>query len=235
MKNIPTSFVELRFVQRILVIILLLAGVSLQEAKGQILAWDFNTHSGDSTSVFATTKSTGLQNSQISRGLGVSANALANSFSAGSWANNATRSSAITEGEYFQFTLQPTSGYIASLTTLDANFRRSGAQAPDNFEWQYSTDGTNFNTIGSSFTYTLTNTNGDAQTQINLSGISALQNILPSTQITFRLYAWNAQTASTTFSLGRLTGNDIAIGGSIYDGAALAFDGSDDFVDLFNI
>ncbi|MBL7999252.1 MAG: choice-of-anchor D domain-containing protein, partial [Candidatus Kapabacteria bacterium] len=208
--------------------ILIVLGASTQHLAAQILAWDFNGHSGDSASVFANTRNANLQNSQITRGSGVNADALGNSFNSTAFSpSNNSLVQAVTDQEYLQFTLQPSSGYYASLTTLDVNFRRS-ATGPQTFQWQYSTDGTNFTNIGSSITFTSTADDGVAQTQILLSSIPALQNVSSSTIITFRLYAWNATNTNGTFALGRLTGNDLAIGGNVFSASALAFDGTDD-------
>ena len=62
-----------------------------------------------------------------------------------------------------------------------------------------------------------TTTDGEVQPQIDLSAVSALQNVLPSSQITFRLLGWGAK-ATGGFAIGRIanstqTGNSLAIGG----------------------
>lgn len=56
---------------------------------------------------------------------------------------------------------------------------------------------------------------GDAVPTIDLSGISALQNVPGGTEVTFRIYAWgNADTTETnTLALGRMVGP--AIGGTV--------------------
>jgi len=182
--------------------------------KSQILAWDFNGGAGNEVSVASTTTNSGISSSSIVRGAGVTATSLANAFSANGW-DNASLATAITDNAYFEFTVKALTGNSVSLSTLDANFRRSGT-GPIDFQWQYSLDGfaTSAN-IGSAINYTGTTTNGDAQTQIDLSGISALQNVPSATTITIRLYGWNATQATGTFALGRLAGNDLAIGGSV--------------------
>ena len=183
-------------------------------ASSQILAWDFNGAAGNETSLASTTTNANLASSSVTRGSGVVATALANAFSANSW-DNASLAVAITNNDYFQFTVTVNTGFTVSLSTLDAAFRRSST-GPNAFQWQYSLDG--FSTaginIGSSISYTLTTSNGDAQAQINLSGISALQNVPNGTVITIRLYGWGASAPAGTFALGRISGNDLAIGGT---------------------
>ncbi|MCX6173831.1 MAG: T9SS type A sorting domain-containing protein [Ignavibacteriales bacterium] len=67
-----------------------------------------------------------------------------------------------------------------------------------------------------SFTSTV---DGVDQSQINLTVISALQNVLSGTTITIRLYAWGATTTGGTFAIGRygsaVTTNSLAIGGTV--------------------
>jgi hypothetical protein len=53
-----------------------------------------------------------------------------------------------------------------------------------------------------------------AQLPIDLNGIPGLQNVPSSTEITIRLYGYNASSAGGTFSIGRLTGNDLAVTGT---------------------
>lgn len=177
----------------------------------QIAAWELNGNNGDETTVAATTLNGNLAATSISRGGGVSPSALGNAFSSSNWSTGSLSST-----DYYQFTIQANSGYQVSLSTLDVNFRRSST-GPNTFQWQYSLNGfsTTGTNIGSAISYTATSTNGTAQTQISLSSISALQNVGSSTTITFRLYGYSAGASGGTFAIGRLSGNDLAIGGSV--------------------
>ncbi|HMC97036.1 MAG TPA: lamin tail domain-containing protein, partial [Flavobacteriales bacterium] len=182
----------------------------------QIAAWEFNTLLGTEVTVAATTLNPNLNATSVSRGAGITPSALGNAFSATGYNAAGTQAQAITSGDYMQFTIGAQAGFQVSLSTLNANFRRSGT-GPNTFLWQYSFDG--FATagvdIGTSISYTLTTTNGDAQTPITLTGISALQNVVSGTTITMRLYGWGASATGGTFALGRLTGNDLAIAGTV--------------------
>ncbi len=63
----------------------------------------------------------------------------------------------------------------------------------------------------------------DAKLQIDLIGsTAALQNVPNSTVITIRLYGWGATMTTGTFALGRLAGNDLAIGGTVVSSNSIA-------------
>ncbi|MFZ1617619.1 MAG: hypothetical protein WAT41_09755, partial [Flavobacteriales bacterium] len=96
--------------------------------------------------------------------------------------------------------------------------RRSGT-GPNAYLWRYSLDGSNFNDIGSSVSFTNSASGGVDQATILLSGIPALQAVPAGTSITFRLYTWGGTSLSSTFAFGQLsagnTANLIAIGGTV--------------------
>ncbi len=215
--QITASAVTIKTVLRNSIALFLLILIS-HSSYGQILAWDFASALGSEASVTSTSTATNLNSSTITRGAGLLASALANTYSSNDFTASGTAAQAITNNDYLQFTVSAASGYMVSLSTLDANFRRSGT-GPNTFQYMYSLNG--FSTaganIGSPISYTLTTGNGDAQTQINLSGISALQNVLSGTVITIRLYGYGASATGGTFALGRPTTptNDLAIGGTI--------------------
>jgi trimeric autotransporter adhesin len=185
-----------------------------------IAAWQLNGNSGNETSVNAGTLDSNLNTSTLIRGSGLSASSLANVFSATNFSLSGTKNGEITANKFISFTLNAKTGYKISLSTLDVRFRRSGT-GPNTFRWQYSTDGMSFTDIGSAdISYTSTTTGGDAQTQLSLSGISALQNVPYTSTITLRLVAWGATNTSGTFAIGRSLTNttsdySLQIGGTV--------------------
>ena len=183
---------------------------------GQIVAWDFNGNARNEVTVNATTNNANLNTSSISRGSGleIPPTPPVNTFSADDYNNFGTQGDAITSNDYLQFQVSAINGYQVSLSTLDATFRRSST-GPNAFIWRYSLDGTNFTDIGTTISYLTNPATGTAQTQIILSGIAALQNVVSGTTITFRLYGWGATGSSGTFAIGRLSGNDLSIGGTV--------------------
>ncbi len=214
MKKRYTNFI---WTAKCLLLLLFLTNLNLS-AKAQILAWDFSGGTGSETTVTAGTINTNITAGAISRGAGITAIALGNAFSSTGFTASGTLADAKTNNKYLQFTIKAKTGFALSLSTLDFNFRRSST-GPNAFQWQYSLDG--FATagidVGSAISYTLTTTNGDAQTQISLTGISALQSVADTKTVTFRLYGYGASAAGGTFAFGRPTtpANDLAVGGSL--------------------
>ena len=184
-----------------------------------IIAWQFGNPAsiGNEITYNATTNNINLNISTLSRGNGISPTALVRGFSANSWGDSATKINAVSNNEYFEFSINPKIGYKVSLSTLDATLRRSST-GPNVYIWKYSTDGNTFTDIGIDMNFTST-ADGVAQPQINLSGLSTLQNVTNSTTITFRIYAWGGTSASATFAIARystnITTNCLAIGGSV--------------------
>ncbi len=183
-----------------------------------ILAWDFTSNTGSEVSVAATTVDANLNSSNATRGAGISAASLPGGFSSTNYTAGGTLTTATNNNQYFQFTVNAKPGYQASLSSLDANLRRSST-GPNAYQWRYSLDG--FATagidIGSPVSFTNTATTGVAQAQIDLSGISALQNVSTVKTITFRLYAYGASATGGTFAFGLPTTpvNDIAVEGTL--------------------
>ncbi|MCO6460150.1 MAG: hypothetical protein J5I59_02000 [Saprospiraceae bacterium] len=82
-------------------------------------------------------------------GLGTSGTPATDSYG-GSGANQSTQSDAISNGDYFTFTVKANSGYKMSLTGIPTWYtRRSGSSGTCTVDVQYSFDGTNFTDIGS--------------------------------------------------------------------------------------
>ncbi|MDO7172294.1 T9SS sorting signal type C domain-containing protein [Mariniflexile sp. AS56] len=181
---------------------------------GQIVAWEMEGKPGNDITVNATTLAANLNTSTLSRGSGLGPDALGNAFSSLSFTGSGTQPTALTNADYLQFQISAISGYQVSLSTLDATFRKTNA-GPSSFIWKYSTNGITFTDIGTTISYDTNGGNGTAQTQINLTTISALQNVASGTTITIRLYGWGASSGTGTFAIGRQPGNDLSVGGTV--------------------
>lgn len=195
-------------------IILLLA---FNFGYGQIVAWSMNAPNttGNEATLDARTLDVNLNMSTLRRGAGIDPDALARTFSSDDYTNNGTQTDAINNNDYFEFNISPVPTYQVSLSTLDANFRRSNT-GPNTFLWRYSLDGVNFTDIGTPFTYTDVGDGAfNTQAQIDLASIPALQNVVSGTIITFRLYGWGSTNAGGSFAFGRLNGDELSIGGSV--------------------
>jgi hypothetical protein len=93
-------------------------------------------------SVDPTLVAAGLTATPLTRGPGIGATNLTRGFSANNWTGaGASRANAIEIGQYFQFGFTVAASSTVSLSQLDVSLRRSAADAPMNYEWQYSLDG----------------------------------------------------------------------------------------------
>jgi hypothetical protein len=183
-------------------------------AFGQVAAWDFTGQSSPAT-VAATTFNANLVStsgaSNITRGAGAGASAATNSFRTTGFKNDGISTS---NTDYFQVTLSAASGFQLSLSTIDANFNGTAgffASPGVTSQFAYSLNGTTFTLIGSPVTSTSL-----AMTQINLTGISALQNVPSGTTITLRYYASGQTTTGGWGFFSSASGvNGLAIGGAL--------------------
>lgn len=187
-----------------------------------------------------TTVGAGITASDITRGPGLTAINLGRGFSAQGWNNSGTtsttRSDAISGNKYYAFNLAIVPGTTASFTDITVGLYKSAVTSPANLEWQFSLD--NFATTGSTLvafdhfgrnsgsapgsvteyqwmtTDTPGQTNGNPTPPLDISAITALQNLAGPATVSFRLYGWgsisgNPTTATNTLALGRDTGPKI--------------------------
>jgi len=161
----------------------------------QIASWDFTGQNTLATSI-PTTFDPGLTSAPIlTRGAGALASAGNNSFRTTNFKNDGIATS---NTDYFQVSLSASTGNKISLSSLDALFAGTAtyyANSGVSSQYAYSLDGTNFTLIGSPATITSTTVAPNASPTVNLSGITALQNVPAGTTITIRYYA-TGQTAT---------------------------------------
>jgi hypothetical protein len=181
---------------------------------GQIAAWDFYGETSPDNSTADVYNANMDASNLITRGAGAAASLGSNSFRTTGFKNDGISTS---NTDYFQITLSASSGYTLSLSTIDAKFNGTqtfvGTDGVTS-QFAYSLDGTNFTLIGSSFV--LTGTVPLTMSQIDLSGISDLQNISSATTITIRYYASGQTTTGGWGFYSSSSGSyGLAIGGSI--------------------
>lgn len=195
---------------------------------GQIVAWQFSTAAGSEATINSTTTDANLEISVLERGIGINgAGNLAATFH-GRFppTTTVTKSDAETNGAYYEFSITPKFGYKVTLSTLDMIIRRS-ATSPDASRWKYSVNPSStaalvFTEIGAgNISHTGIEADGDAQPQIDLSGIASLQDVEAGNTITFRLYVWGGTGTALNmrpFSIGKSTSssvNALSIGGTV--------------------
>jgi len=175
-----------------------------------IAGWDFFGQN-NIASLAATTLNSNLTSGGITRGAGASANSAANSFSTTGFQNDGISTA---NTDYFQITLTPGTGYQTSLSVINANFDGTASfyGSPGvTSRYAYSLDGTNFTLIGSDVTSVSLK-----PAAVDLTGISALQNVTAGTTITIRYYAsGQTTTGGWRFSSPAAGVLGLAIGGSV--------------------
>ena len=177
-----------------------------------IAAWDF-TGVGSTTiaTLAATTLNTSLAATSITRGANAGWSTGGNSWRTTGFQNNGISTA---NTDFFQITIQANAGKTVSLSTIDANLAGTSSFAVSpgvSSQFAYSLDGTNFTLIGSA---AVTIGTPASLPQIDLSGISALQNVASGTTITLRYYAsGQTTTGGWGFNSASAGTNGLAIGG----------------------
>jgi hypothetical protein len=203
------------FKWRSIVAMLVLSGfLAAMNAHSALSGWDLTGVNTGPATVAATTFDANLDSlNTITRGSDAAGSSANNSFRTLGFQNNGISTA---NNDYFQVTLSAASGFTLSLSTIDARFNGTASYAASpgvTSQFAYSLDGSTFTLIGSSFSLV-----GPPviMSQINLSGISALQNVPDSTTVSIRYYA-SGQTATGGWGFfSSASGvNGLAFGGTI--------------------
>lgn len=190
-------------------------------AQVTIAGWDFSGYTGGGASPQSpTTNNANVSVTGLTRGsaLGTSGSPAGNAWGTSvSVTNLSSATAAVASNSFATFAVKANSGFTLSLSNIAAyNVRRSGT-GPTTGQWQYSTNGTAFTDIGTPITWgTTTTSSGNAQTAINLSGISALQSLPSSVTVTFRVVVWGATGTSGSWYLNNFqTNSDFILTGAV--------------------
>lgn len=164
---------------------------TLKVIRPPIAAWDFNGENSPTNSLVDVLDSNLDSSANLTRGSNAAPNSANNSFRTQGFQNDGI---SVTNTDYFEFQLSAKAGYSMSLSSIDARFDGTSTfyAAPGvTMQFAYSTNGTAFTLLGSP----LVTTNTGSISAVDLSGVSALQNLAPATTVTFRYYA-SGQTTS---------------------------------------
>jgi hypothetical protein len=137
----------------------------------------------------------------LTRGMGVTTSGTgAQKAWGGNGLNVGNTTAALDNHDYVYFSITANEGYYLSLTQIDAyNIRRS-ATGPTRGQWQYQVGSGEFVNIGTEIIWgNVTSSAGNPQSAIDLSGISALQNVSGGTIITIRLLIWDGSNPNGTW------------------------------------
>ena len=188
-----------------------------------IAAWDMNSLAGGTNNFgpspyTATVVSSNATVGGLTRGSGVSSTgaAAARGWGGLGW-NNATPAANISANKFVTCTVKANAGYSMNLGAISPIDYRRSATGATNGLLQYSKDGLNFTDI-TTLNFTSTSSSGGSVGTVDLSSISALQNIPSATTVTLRLVPYGASSSSGTFYLFdavNTTDNDFAITGDL--------------------
>jgi hypothetical protein len=197
---------------------------TLTDHVPSLLEWQFTSPAttGKELASSSTTTNPNLNVSVLTRGSGLTNTvSFARSFSAATdkaSVEDNSKTKAVSDNQYFQFTVQAKTGYSVSISTIDAKLSRN-SEGPSSYRWQYSLDGTNFIEISSGDVFDFYDADGEGtvQTTIRLDSYGDLQNVSSSKQVTFRIYFWRATLGSGRVSFGRYSDTipSLKVGGSI--------------------
>ncbi|MBD8083992.1 T9SS type A sorting domain-containing protein [Chryseobacterium caseinilyticum] len=151
----------------------------------------------------ATTSDTNLTIGGLTRGAGYVIPA-SGSGAALAWGGTDLTStdiaSAISAEDFATFTITANAGYQVSFSGIDPYNVRRSATGPTSGQWQYQIGTGSFNNIGSVITWgSATNAGGNEQPAIDLSTVTALQNVPAGTTVTFRILGFGASGSGGTW------------------------------------
>lgn len=189
--------------KKLLLLILLGFTAFFAGAQGKIGYLSFTSGSSSANNlnpqdnpIEANYKLDGLTNMTLSRGGGLTYTNNSTYSYVGLLPAGGNRADAIANNVYYELKLNAASKFLY-LKSLDFRLRTADAwtAADVTYRWFYSIGNTNnFVEIGNADVLLgFTNTNGDVEPTIDLSGIAALQQIAPNTNVYFRIYAWGAK------------------------------------------
>ncbi len=184
-----------------------------------LAGWDVSGQTNYGVSPLApTTNAPLLIVGGLTRGPGIGTNNMgANHAFGGSGFTNTSSAAAIAANQFFTFTAAANAGYQVSYSSVNPfNYRRSSSGATNGLlQYQVGTGG--FSNIAT-VSYPSSDSGGDTLSSVNLSGITALQNIGPGTNVTFRLVNWGGNNTAGTwyfFDVAGSTAVDFAIQGTV--------------------
>jgi len=175
-----------------------------------LIAFDFAGYLGGEEPGTSTYAAVNMQSpALIRRGSGIKAGANAGRFNSTGWDGATDAAAGMAAGNYYEWTIQPMTGYMMSITNISFNLQRSSTGA-SNVVLRANHDSYNAN-LATCLNFTDSDTTVTVST--NLDTVAGLQNV--TTSVTFRLIAWTGGNAGAMGFEG--TGDDILIQGTIAD------------------
>ncbi len=120
----------------------------------------------------------------------------------------------------FGFTVGPNKQ--ASISSIDLAYRRSSS-GPSSGQWSYQIGSGSFVDIGAVQSFSNSTSTGAALPSLDLTSVTALQNLTPGTQVTFRLANFGGTNTGGTwyvYDFANSTANDLVVNGTVTDATA---------------
>ena len=176
-----------------------------------IAAWNVNSLNQTATAAATTFVNLDATNNLMTRGLTAAASTGGASFRTTGFKNEGI---ATTNTDYFQVTLKPIENARLSIATIDATFNGTASYYANlgvTSQFAYSLDGTNFTLINSPV-----QSPSLIMATVDVSGISALQNVPSSSTVTLRYFAsGQTTTGGWGFFSPTATSDAFSIGGQV--------------------
>ncbi len=153
-------------------------------------------------------------------GVGITGSGAARAWGGVAW-NSANAAAAVTDNKFASFTITANTGKQVSFSSISKfDYRRSGT-GPANGVLQYQVGAGAFADI-TTLGYSSSASSGASLAAIDLSAISALQNVPAGTAVTFRIVNYGGGASGTwyIFDVANTTAGDLEIQGTVADGQA---------------
>ena len=184
-----------------------------------LVGWDVSGQTNYGTSPLSpTTNALNLTIGGLTRGTGVgtTGSGAARGWGGNNWMETSS-AAAISSNRFVSFAVAANSGYKVSYSSLSRfDYRHSGT-GPANGLLQYQIGSGAFADIAA-LSYPSNTSGGGSLSPIDLSGISALQNVGPGTNITFQIVNWGGTSSSGTwyiFDVANSAAPDFVMEGSV--------------------
>ncbi len=175
-----------------------------------LVGWDVSTLSNYGPSTLApTTTTSNLALVGLTRGLGVGTGgtAAARAWGGTTWTDTSA-AAAITNDRSTTFSFAASNGYTVSFASISKFDYRHSDKGPTNGLLQYRLGSGEFADIAA-LTYPSTSSSGASLSPILLSGIPALQNVGPGTNVTFRIVNWAGSDSAGTWYIFDKAGSSV--------------------------
>jgi DNA/RNA endonuclease G (NUC1) len=188
-----------------------------------LVGWDMSGLAGGSgnfgtSPLSPTTNAPNLTVVGLTRGAGVGASGTGAARGwGGNTFTNSTSAAAVAANEFATFTVSANAGYKVSYGSISKFDYRRSSTGPPSGVLQYQIGSGAFTDIAI-FSYTATASSGGSLNAIDLSGISALQNVNAGSNVTFRIVNWGGTGSSGTwyiYDVASSSALDFAVQGTL--------------------